>query len=517
MIELYTLGRIDLYGPDGRAVNPVLARPKRLALLCYLALTHPRDYCRRDTLLPLFWPELDQTHARVALRKAVHSLRQSLGAHVLLSRGDDEIGLAPGALRCDAAEFLDAAAHPTPATLRLYAGDLLPGLYVTGAPDFERWLAAERQRLRGQAAEAAWALAGRERDGSAAVAWARRALALAPDDEVGLRRLLCLLDRLGDRAGAARAFEDFSRYLATELELQPSAETLALVDAIRRRTDPAPVGSLGDGRGALAGGGHPHVAVPPTWSGAAARPGADAADAEIGERHADVEAEAAAGESPAADLARSVADAGSVSAVERMGGMESVAGADHAAASRRPHPARGRRRSILAGGAILGFASLALMAARLVSPLDSEPPLLAVGIIHDFTGTVSAPALTQLLTTEVSRVRGLRVVSPERIEAMLHGARGTAALARAARSAGAHDVLEGAVYRLITGQLRLDLRRVDLDEGAVRGSFTVEGEDLPSLASAAAAELAASQLVALRVAGKDPPGRPTAAGAASDH
>src|SRR2546428_7450745 len=51
----------------------------------------------RSTLFPyttLFrsWPELDQEHARAALRQALHGLRQGLGADVLTSRGDEEVG-----------------------------------------------------------------------------------------------------------------------------------------------------------------------------------------------------------------------------------------------------------------------------------------------------------------------------------------------------------------------------------------------------------------------------------------
>jgi len=41
----------------------VLAQPKRVALLAYLAAATPRRLHRRDSLLALFWPELDQEHA----------------------------------------------------------------------------------------------------------------------------------------------------------------------------------------------------------------------------------------------------------------------------------------------------------------------------------------------------------------------------------------------------------------------------------------------------------------------
>src|SRR5438034_6212007 len=84
MIELSMLGRLSLTGADGREVRGLLGQPRRLALLAYLAAASPQGFHRRDTLLALFWPELDQEHARAALRQALHVVRDELGAGVLL-------------------------------------------------------------------------------------------------------------------------------------------------------------------------------------------------------------------------------------------------------------------------------------------------------------------------------------------------------------------------------------------------------------------------------------------------
>ena len=82
----------------------LLAQPRRLALVAYLAVATPRGLHRRDAILTLFWPELDQQHARAALRQALRVIRGSLGA-VLTSRGDDEIGLDFERFQCDADAF----------------------------------------------------------------------------------------------------------------------------------------------------------------------------------------------------------------------------------------------------------------------------------------------------------------------------------------------------------------------------------------------------------------------------
>src|SRR2546422_8632153 len=90
MIEFRLLGTLHLIDAAGREVKSLLTRPRRLALLAYLAAATPRGLHRRDSLLALFWPELDQEHARAALRQALHVVRDALGADVIVTRGDEE-------------------------------------------------------------------------------------------------------------------------------------------------------------------------------------------------------------------------------------------------------------------------------------------------------------------------------------------------------------------------------------------------------------------------------------------
>ncbi|MGE5091278.1 MAG: BTAD domain-containing putative transcriptional regulator [Bacillota bacterium] len=243
MIELRTLGVLDLTGPAEADCRAVLQQPKRLGLLAYLAVSAPRRFHRRDSLLAIFWPELDQDRARAALRRSLYFIRTALGPDVIEGRGEEEVGIGEGALWCDADAFTTAVEAGDPArALELYQGDLLEGFFVSAAPEYEHWLERERTRLRSQAAGAAWALADRaaERgDAAEAARYGRRAAAFDPDDEQGVRRLLALLDRVGDPAGALRVYDDFARRLAADYELQPSAETRAAVDAIRARPAPA--------------------------------------------------------------------------------------------------------------------------------------------------------------------------------------------------------------------------------------------------------------------------------------
>ena len=242
MIRLLTLGALDLRTGEGSELRAVLAQTRRVALLAYLGAATPRGFHRRDTLLALFWPAQDGDRARASLNRAVYFLRRELGDDILQSRGDEEVGLDGTRFWCDAAAFGEALDdHRYREALELYRGDILPGFFVSDAPGFEEWLESERARLRERASVAAWALADEEEKAGSlgpAVQWARRGLELSPFREVGLRRLLALLDRAGDRADAAREYERFAGGLTSEMDLEPSPETRALIDAIRSRSTP---------------------------------------------------------------------------------------------------------------------------------------------------------------------------------------------------------------------------------------------------------------------------------------
>src|SRR5712664_448874 len=182
VVEFRILGASHLLGADGRELTSVLAQPKRVALLAYLAAAAPLRLHRRDSLVALFWPELDQEHARAALRQALHGLRQALGDGVLVTRGDEDIGLDREQIRCDVVEFeRSTEAGRVADALDLYRGDLLEGFFIRGAPEFEQWLEDERARLKAVALRSATQLADRcEAQGglTEAAQWSRRALGI---------------------------------------------------------------------------------------------------------------------------------------------------------------------------------------------------------------------------------------------------------------------------------------------------------------------------------------------------
>lgn len=241
MIHLRTLGHLDLRDANGAEVRAIIGQPKRFALLAYLAQAGHQGFRRRDTITALFWPELDQEHARGALRQALRFLRRELGNGVVAARGEEEIGIHAAALRSDVPEFEDACDSGRFAdALALYRGDFLEGLFVSEASaELEHWIDQERNRLRRRAAEASWALADQWRtagDTVRASSMAQRAAGLSPGSETELTRLIRFLDDLGDRAAALATYEEFARRLRQEFGAAPSPETQALIQAVRERT-----------------------------------------------------------------------------------------------------------------------------------------------------------------------------------------------------------------------------------------------------------------------------------------
>lgn len=443
--ELHTFGTADLRAADGRVLHPLIAQPKRFALLVYLAIATPRGFHRRDVLVGLLWPELDQQHARSSLRKAVYHIRRSLGDGVLIGRGEEELGLAADTVWCDVVEFEALLAERRAGeALDLYRGDLLEAFFLPDTPAFERWLDGARERLRRRSAEAAW-LAAAEAEAAGhtaeALSYGRRAIALSPDDEAGVRRLLSMHDRAGDAAGACRVFEDHSNRLAAEFELEPAPNTRALLDRIRSRPAAAPSLLATDV--------------------AARDPGA-------------VTAEYTAGTAANAAVPASAAPAGGPPPA--------------------PRPAATRRWLV----ASLAVVSILVATGGFLLFSSAKAPhagAIAIGYIQDHSQSDDAAGgvLSDLLSTNLARVPALRVVSNTRMYEVLgtSGADATA-YARAARRAGAAELVEGSVYRLANGRLRLDLRTVTLASGRVRFALSVEGGDLFALVDQATGELAAA-------------------------
>ncbi|HEU5183423.1 MAG TPA: BTAD domain-containing putative transcriptional regulator [Gemmatimonadaceae bacterium] len=240
MIRLRTLGALELRDSQGQELRALLAQPKRVALLAYLAIASPRAFHPRDRLLALFWPEHDTDHARNSLNQSVHALRRALGADVVVSRNGDAVGLAWREVWCDAVAFEEALdAGRLAEALELYRGDLLEGLHVPGAPEFDRWLDAERARLASRYLKAAETFAqDRETAGNVegAVTWWRRLATRDPYSSRVALRLMRALARSGDPAAAVQHARVHESLLREELNVAPDPAVSELVRQLETGT-----------------------------------------------------------------------------------------------------------------------------------------------------------------------------------------------------------------------------------------------------------------------------------------
>src|SRR2546427_13255453 len=99
MVEFRLLGTVNLTSAEGREARGLMSQPRRTALLAYLAAATPRGLHRRDRLLALFWPELNQAPARAAPPPTPYLLREELGAQGLVRRGGEGGGLGFAVVR----------------------------------------------------------------------------------------------------------------------------------------------------------------------------------------------------------------------------------------------------------------------------------------------------------------------------------------------------------------------------------------------------------------------------------
>ncbi len=196
LLSLRTLGTLDLRAPDGSEVRSVLAQPRRIALLAYLALATPRGPHRRDRLLALFWPDQDQAHARNALSQAVFFLRSAL-----------------------------------------YGGDLLAGFHVAGAaPEFAEWLDATRATYARRYASAMESVAVEREaagDRAGAVVWRRRVATQDPLNSDAALQLMRALAAAGDPGAAIRHARVHETLLREELDAPPDGRISQFVNTLR--------------------------------------------------------------------------------------------------------------------------------------------------------------------------------------------------------------------------------------------------------------------------------------------
>ncbi|WP_153098852.1 AAA family ATPase [Paraburkholderia hayleyella] len=239
-----------------RADTPLtLKYNKARSLLAWLILEP--GFHTRDRLADLFWPAASTQSGRDRLKRMLSHLRGVLD-DPLFDANRDTLRLNPQRpIHCDVREFLQRAAmglHTVEGVTQplsrmqlgalchaasLYRGPFLHGLDVTDAPLLEHWIQTQRQSFACRAEEILRALArGHAQQGAwqEATIHARYLTTLTPCDESAWQLLIGILMNSGQHAEAQIALARCTEALANGLDLQPAAETCALV--ARRRVIP---------------------------------------------------------------------------------------------------------------------------------------------------------------------------------------------------------------------------------------------------------------------------------------
>ncbi len=213
-----------------------IPRRKNRALVFYLA-AHSKPLTR-DQILAFFFIDHERSAAQQIFRTMLHDLRKQLGDALIVQ--DDTLALANDVF-VDA-RALEAERRFSETSLQLYRGDFLEGFTLADVPEFEDWVARERERYRALAMRGWMNVAAayeNERDYTHALDALNHALAFDELNEEAQRQALRVQYRNGDRAGAIRRFEQLQKKLDEELGVPPMAETRAVYDAIVTDTFPA--------------------------------------------------------------------------------------------------------------------------------------------------------------------------------------------------------------------------------------------------------------------------------------
>jgi len=237
MVEDGYVCAVHLFGPIRIVREGVLIeggwRRKALELLAFLAV-HPSGVAK-DQILEALWPEGDPRETQRHLWHSVSHLRRRLGGPAnavrLIIKTDDSYRLDLGKVWVDVAAFesavrqaedSSAAAECLRAACSIYKGEFCEGRYFGWATLFE-------ERHKGLFVSAAKGLSVHLKECGEleqSLLLLNGALEVDPYDEDLCRRAMTLDAQRGRHDQVVRRFRRLRRLLLTELDVEPSSETL---------------------------------------------------------------------------------------------------------------------------------------------------------------------------------------------------------------------------------------------------------------------------------------------------
>ena len=237
MYRITAFGGLTLLDPNGRIAESV--RGRNLALLALLVRAGNAGLTR-EKLAAYLWPESDGARARHSLDQALYTVRRALDVDPFISEAST-LALDPAVIHSDVADFDRALeSGKLREAVEHYRGAFLDGFHLSGAPEFERWVDAERaelHRLYTESLETLAREASEAEDVEASVGYWRRLAAASPLSARVTLGLMHALDRAGDRAGAIQAAAVHAALMEEELEAPADPAVRELASALRSTLD----------------------------------------------------------------------------------------------------------------------------------------------------------------------------------------------------------------------------------------------------------------------------------------
>jgi class 3 adenylate cyclase/TolB-like protein len=230
LVKLKAIGSIAAVDTSGRDVLP--ASHKARALLAYLAY-NAGEWLPRSRLTRLLWDRVPEEEGRVNLVEALHELSRSLGAAYpeLVEAEQERLRVRAGSLVVDALVLSASTSAEFGSTQLLDGFDDL-------SDEFDDWLASQRQILENQIRRGAESnVQAHDREPivlEERVEAAREAVAFDPTNEEAVRDLMQALVDAGQRTQAVLAYKRCRALSRSRLNRDPSAETQALYQSLRR-------------------------------------------------------------------------------------------------------------------------------------------------------------------------------------------------------------------------------------------------------------------------------------------
>ena len=224
---LRTFGRLALLDADGREDPALATRPRKLAVLTWLAL-RPGRRATRDRIIGVFWGGRAEERARNSLSDVLSHLRRVLGRDAIRTEADEVLLADATSIDVDSIALTEAhAAGDHERVVALYTGSFLDGVYVDDAPEFEDWRERERARLAALFARSAAVICeqhARAKRWEDCRALAERWLDVAPASAGAALQLLKAISAPGTQASRVAmldAYESLVRRLERDLGVGP--------------------------------------------------------------------------------------------------------------------------------------------------------------------------------------------------------------------------------------------------------------------------------------------------------